>query len=516
MVLPMLLSQPNELNFISSLKFANSEYEKFKAKFLNALDTLDTLDFTDISGSVDIIMESVNANKSATFPFYTSDMVPYGADADITTYTITDDRDKTYEIASVFDNTTPSNRAILVYLDNAQLYHGIDYTFETTSANIKLIKTIAIGNVLKIADYPNTLGNYIAPTPTKLGLYPAFKPEIVSDTTYAVTQNVIIGHDGSRTIAYGDNKDNIILELEKRIYNNIKTTYKENVFDIKKHTPGRWRVTDFSEAQVNDILEDEFLRWITKHRIDYTTNTTFDANTPNTWNYKNFTDRADKKILKQGHWKGLFRYYYDTYKPHTNAWEMFGWSEKPTWWETRYGPAPYTSGNKVLWDDVKNGHRYTSAKVGEYTVDALYTRADIYSLMPVTEHGTLHSPIDSIALNSEDLSPSHSWRFGDGAASEHAWRNSSSYPFSVQHLMSLIRPAEYFSQLFNKSQIVRNTLTDQLVMTSTNQRQTPTDLKVDTSTTRYEGCANYVADYLRWLNVDVKTQFNRCYHNIRY
>ena len=98
----MLLSQPNELNFISSLKFANSEYEKFKAKFLNALDTLDTLDFTDISGSVDIIMESVNANKSATFPFYTSDMVPYGADADITTYTITDDRDKTYEIASVF------------------------------------------------------------------------------------------------------------------------------------------------------------------------------------------------------------------------------------------------------------------------------------------------------------------------------------------------------------------------------------------------------------------------------
>jgi hypothetical protein len=506
MVLPMLLSQPNELNFISSLKFANSEYEKFKAKFLNALDTLDTLDFTDISGSVDIIMESVNANKSATFPFYTSDMVPYGADADITTYTITDDRDKTYEIASVFDNTTPSNRAILVYLDNAQLYHGIDYTFETTSANIKLIKTIAIGNVLKIADYPNTLGNYIAPTPTKLGLYPAFKPEIVSDTTYAVTQNVIIGHDGSRTIAYGDNKDNIILELEKRIYNNIKTTYKENVFDIKKHTPGRWRVTDFSEAQVNDILEDEFLRWITKHRIDYTTNTTFDANTPNTWNYKNFTDRADKKILKQGHWKGLFRYYYDTYKPHTNAWEMFGWSEKPTWWETRYGPAPYTSGNKVLWDDVKNGHRYTSAKVGEYTVDALYTRADIYSLMPVTEHGTLHSPIDSIALNSEDLSPSHSWRFGDGAASEHAWRNSSSYPFSVQHLMSLIRPAEYFSQLFNKSQIVRNTLTNQLVMTSTNQRQTPTDLKVDTSTTRYEGCANYVADYLRWLNVDVKTQ----------
>jgi len=505
MILPMLLSQQSELNYVDSLKFANSEYEKFKSKFLTTLETLDNLDLTNVSATVDTVMESVNANKSSTFPFYTSDMIPYGADADVITYTITDDRDKTYEVSSVFDNTVPGNRAILVYLNNAQLYHGLDYTFETESSNVKIIKTITIGDVLKIVDYTNTLGNYVAPTPTKLGLYPKFKPEIVSDDTYAVTQNVIVGHDGSRTIAYGDNRDNVILELEKRMYNNIKTEYQETVFNIKKYTPGRFRATDITEAQVNDILEDEFLRWVTKHRIPYTENTTFDANVSTTWNYKNFTDSVDKTVLQQGHWKGLFRYYFDTYKPHTNSWEMFGWSQKPSWWETRYGPAPYTSGNKVLWNDVKNGHRYTSAKVDGYTVDLLYKRADIYSLIPVTENGQLKSPIDCLSPNSGDLSPSHAWKFGDGAASEHAWRNSSSYPFSVQHLMSLIRPAEYLSQVFNKSQIVRNTLTDQLVMTLTNQRQTPTDLKVDTSTTRYEGCGNYVADYLRWLNVDVKT-----------
>jgi hypothetical protein len=275
-------------------------------------------------------------------------MIPYGADADVITYTITDDRDKTYEVSSVFDNTVPGNRAILVYLNNAQLYHGLDYTFETESSNVKIIKTITIGDVLKIVDYTNTLGNYVAPTPTKLGLYPKFKPEIVSDDTYAVTQNVIVGHDGSRTIAYGDNRDNVILELEKRMYNNIKTEYQETVFNIKKYTPGRFRATDITEAQVNDILEDEFLRWVTKHRIPYTENTTFDANVSTTWNYKNFTDSVDKTVLQQGHWKGLFRYYFDTYKPHTNSWEMFGWSQKPSWWETRYGPAPYTSGKVFM------------------------------------------------------------------------------------------------------------------------------------------------------------------------
>lgn len=503
MILPMVFNQHNNLNYINALQFANSEYEKFKSKFLNSLETLDGLDLTNASETVNTIMENINSNKSSTFPFYTSDMVPYGADAEITTYTITDDRDKTYEIDSIFDNTVPSNRAILVYLNGTQLYNGLDYTFESTSSNIRLIKAIAINDVLQIEDYTNTLGNYVPPTPTKLGLYPKFKPEIISDNTYAETQNIIVGHDGSRTIAYGDTRDNIILELEKRIYNNIKTHYQENVFDIKKYMPGRWRQTDTTVAEVNDILEDEFLRWTTKHRISYTNNTFFDANDSKTWNYKNFIDKIDSSLLKQGHWKGLFVYYYDTYKPHTNAWEMFGWSEKPSWWESRYGTAPYTSGNEVLWNDVRDGHRYTSDT--EYTISTLYKRENIYSMMPVTENGEISSPIDCLTVNSGDLSPSHSWKYGDGAPPETAWKNSSSYPFSVQHLMSLIRPAEYFSQLFNKSQIVRGTLSDQLILTSTNQRQTPADLKVDTSTTRYEGCGNYISDYLRWLNVDVTT-----------
>ena len=38
----------------------------------------------------------------------------------------------------------------------------------------------------------------------KLGMYPKFKPELVSDNTYRTATNVIVGHDGSRTVAYGD------------------------------------------------------------------------------------------------------------------------------------------------------------------------------------------------------------------------------------------------------------------------------------------------------------------------
>ena len=61
--------------------------------------------------------------------------------------------------------------------------------------------------------------------PTKLGLYPAWEPVKFTDNTYRTEVDVIQGHDGSIVKAYGDYRDNLILELEKRIHNNIKISY---------------------------------------------------------------------------------------------------------------------------------------------------------------------------------------------------------------------------------------------------------------------------------------------------
>ena len=43
---------------------------------------------------------------------------------------------------------------------------------------------------------------------------------------------IIIGHDGSSTIAFNDYRDNLLLDLEKRIYNNIKIEYDTDKLDI--------------------------------------------------------------------------------------------------------------------------------------------------------------------------------------------------------------------------------------------------------------------------------------------
>ena len=48
-------------------------------------------------------------------------------------------------------------------------------------------------------------------------------------------QAVIQGHDGSIVAAFKDYRDDLLLELEKRIYNNLKVEYDSKKFDVYMH-----------------------------------------------------------------------------------------------------------------------------------------------------------------------------------------------------------------------------------------------------------------------------------------
>ena len=63
-------------------------------------------------------------------------------------------------------------------------------------------------------------------------MWPKYEPKIYLDTTLVTPRLMIQGHDGSHILAYGDYRDGIILELEKRIFNNIKIEYNTEIFDI--------------------------------------------------------------------------------------------------------------------------------------------------------------------------------------------------------------------------------------------------------------------------------------------
>ena len=162
---------------------------------------------------VDEIIDNLAQGKTSSFPFYYEDMVGYGENVSTRTYTVRDDLETEYALDSKHSMTTLSNRAVYVYLNDVQLIEGSEYTFSTTDDSVTILATLADNDKLVIKDYADTTGSYVPPTPTKLGMYPKFKPELISDDTYVTTTNVIRKHDGSFIKAYGDERDNLILEF---------------------------------------------------------------------------------------------------------------------------------------------------------------------------------------------------------------------------------------------------------------------------------------------------------------
>ena len=514
------------INFTKSISLAQREYVRFKNKFLELSATnFNLIDLNDIPKSVDNLLAQINQVKNIKFAWYYSDMVPSSGPTKSIPYTILNPGLRRYEISNIFDDTVLSNKAILVWyrttqkdiygnlvldskdqpiiLQSRQLLKGRDYIFEQDRPSVFVNDTVPLlyNDQILIVEYSDTNGSFIPETPTKLGLHPKFRPMVYTDTTYVNPVDVIQGHDGSITPTFGDYRDDLLIELESRIYNNIKVSYDTTIIDLYNYLPGKFRNSEYSIAEFNTILTQSFLKWIGNNRIDYASNTAFDSNNPFTWNYKRFVDTIDGSALP-GSWRAIYKYYYDTDRPHTHPWEMLGFSEEPSWWAARYGAAPYTGGNLVLWTDLSNGYIW-----GEDRYDSHFARSNLLSIIPVDDAGNLRSPSEFLVANFSSTATNASWAVGDIGPAENAWRRSSDYPYAVQQAMALMKPGFYFGTLMNVDNYYINTKLNQYVIAGTNQRLTPTTVKIngalsDGTTERTVGYINWVCDYLTNLGID--------------
>ena len=495
-------------NAIKAIDYANLEYQKFKENFLS-ISTGKSFE-GNVADYVDELIETITKDKTSSFAFYYEDMIGYGANVSTRTYTVQDSSEVDYAIDSQHSMTTVSNRAVYVYLNDTQLLVDTDYTFSTTDDSITIKTALAEGDIIQIKDYSDTTGSFIPPTPTKLGLYPKFKPESVTDNTYRTSKTVIVGHDGSRTIAYGDYRDDLLLELEKRIYNNCKTTYDSSLLKTADVVPSGFKTTDYTIQEVDSVLSLDFYAWAGKNGVDWQNNTTYNASDAFTWNY-NLTRDAVNGNLLPGYWRGIFKLFYDTDRPHTHPWEMLGYSEKPTTWEDNYGPAPYTAGNSVLWDDLAAGYDRTTS-----STNTRYIRSGLKNYLPVDDSGNLKSPIAiGLVTGNTTRTMNRVWSFGDQSPSETAWRRSSSYPFSAIKMLALTKPAKFFGLFFDNSRLTTN-VSNNLIDSDTEVRQQLSSAKYHLETvtnsdtgvvTRYltAGYQPWVVNYLIKNNLDPAT-----------
>jgi len=513
------LTHPNA-NFYSATKYVAKEYTKFKNSFIKEITT-NTKD-GEIRDQVDAILKTISANKSEEFAFYHSDMIGWGENYTKLSYTVTDNNNKTYGLSAVFDKTKLSEKAVHVWVNDVQVLSGTDYNFDTTSATLTFTSTytFVIGDKIEIREYDSTIGSHVPPTPTKLGLYPSYEPKKYVDDTYRSQFNdstavtVIQGHDGSLIKAYGDIRDDLILDFEKRIYNNIKVTFDEtNLHDLHA-SPGNFRKSPWTQSEWDTIKNRLFLDWTGDYQIDYTTHSYFDSEDSFTWNYSKVKNRFDGTILK-GYWRGIYRTMYDTDRPHTHPWEMLGFSAKPSWWETRYGAAPYTSGNLILWQDLENGFIYSGSRIGTHS---RYARNGLSAFIPVDSNGDLRAPndflVDRIIANQSEMNDS--FEAGDGGPAETSWIRSSDYPFAVQIINALTSPARYFGVCWDTARIFKNSV-EQYVYTTTGTAVQPknfvfygdtyTDDNNETQTYMGAGLHVWIVEYLKGKNFSSLTNF---------
>ena len=510
---PLTLSgyfmRSREYDIFASLDYNSREYIKFKSKLLETVITNDYGTMT-IPEILDAAIADITTGRTNINPFYWSDMLPTGSVYTETNTTVTAITTSTFNTVQTYDFTSANYLGLLVYLTrtvNGQpittlLERDVEYVVSPTGPRLTISVSLLVGDIVSIREYSNTAGSFVPNTPTKLGLYPKFRPEIFYDTNYVNPTLVIRGHDGSITVAFDDHRTDVLLEFEKRIYDNIKTDGNPIPLTVDEVVPGFFRTTDYTQAEITNILGESFLSWVGWNKLDYKAQD-YVASNPFTYNYS----QAGSKLIQTtdqvnnlgeepllGAWRGIYRYFYDTESPNYTPWEMLGFSERPDWWVDRYGPAPYTSDNLVLWDDLEAG--IVADPVAFYTRPN-YARPGLTSVIPVGSEGELISPFESVMGAYDPTAFRKSWQVGDGGPVESAWWTSSSYPFAVMRLLALTRPAEFFALFADRDLYQFNVELDQYLY---NGRY-----RLDANGIQVYGNGVSKASYINWI-VDYNQQ----------
>ena len=459
LVLPGTFLRKQNHNLFNALLFNSREYIIYKQLIV---DTVNNYDYPYRYTPAEILnnaLDIITLTKSQDQSFFWSDMLPSKAPYRSNTYTFANDLDSAiYPLSTVYNFSTANYNGVLVYLSTTvnnnivqtQLVNNIDYVISTDSPSLTVNIAIKSGDKITINEYNQTYGSYIPNTPTKLGMYPATIPQVILDSDYMQPTYFILGHDGSYTKLYGDYnpttgtlidyRDQALLEFETRIYNNLKLS---TIVPIQRYeiVPGFFRDSTYTVDEFFEIYSSGFLNWIGQNRLDYKTQL-YNKNDPYTFNYTNSGNKLTRTPIQQGYWRGVYEYFYDTTTPNETPWEMLAFANEPSWWTDRYGPAPYTSDNLILWGDLEQGIIWNNGI--PITVPEL-ARPGLLSVLPVNSNGELVSPFNAIVGNYNPNTFQKDWKVGDDGPVELSYRRSSTYPFDLMRIYALTRPADFFN-----------------------------------------------------------------------
>jgi len=528
LVLPGAFLRKQNHNFFNSVEFNSRSYINFKTLLVDVINKTEYSVYQSPATILDDALDQITSAKSDTAPFFWSDMLPSKAPYISNTYSFNVNSLITsiYPLSKVYEFNKANYEGVLVYLSKTvggliqqtQLIRNVDYVVSETTPSLTVNIPLQVGDQIIINEYNQTYGSYIPNTPTKLGLYPATIPNVILDTDYIIPAYFIRGHDGSYNKLYGsydpitgrlvDFRDQALLEFEKRIYNNLKISAAIPVPETEV-IPGFWRETDYANNEILQIYSELFLNWVGQNRIDYKTQS-YSVDNPYSYNYWQSGNKINKQPIEQGNWRGIYQYYFDTTSVNSQPWQMIGYTTKPSWWENRYGPAPYTSDNLVLWNDLAQGIDYND---GVPVIKPEYIRPELLDVLPVNSAGELIPPLNAIVGNYTGKLFKRDWKVGDSGPAEFSYRRSSSWPFDLMKILALTKPAKFFNLGVDLDNYKYNEEFNQYLF---NDR---THLVIDNIEIYGSGIAktsyiNWIVDYEKQLGIDATRNLQSLLYNL--
>lgn len=395
---------------------------------------------------------------------------------------------------------------------------------------ISIINAINVGKEGLMPFYNNGVTHlienaYIPATPAYLGIANCYEPRIRVYEEYVGKDKpkVIVGHDGSLIKAYDNVKDLFVLRLETLIYSSINTKFKDTRCGINKYEflPGFFRKKTYTRDELINTYSTFVDLWANENDLDYGENIHFDYDlTANpeawkTWNYSNsFTPDGEEL---HGSYRAVYTYYYDTYRPDTHPWEMLGFGDMPSWWETEYGSAPFTSSNIIMWKDIENGFIRDGEYAGEH--EELKRPGLVEKYLPVDNNGKLKSPMDIGIIDYMPLiqNTRARWKIGDIGDVEFAYMQTSTFRFMEQLVLYLLRPISWVENNWNTLDTItlfKGTDYEQTINSETESRENISETimhneLIDGEYVRNIGIQQWISDYALSNNLSISDIANK-------
>jgi hypothetical protein len=515
-------------------KHYDSFYARFKTELTNLVKSKDTSSMTSLD-AFNIALKQIYLNQEKTDSFwYHSNMIGWGNPVeDYTKVSETIDNSLIISISGALNPVSiEAGKETLIHIlyNGKILRRGVDYGLTSQIdgylTRIKFKSSFA-GKTVDIYQWNNEFPSRIPASLAKIGLAPVYRPEIYKDTSYSSDTYFLYRHDGTRYYlengvdANGypyDKVDAFLYEYELAVWSSIAYNIEQNSFaEYLKNKPGGFREAQ-SYTEARSIVNADIVSWLSENNIFILKNQ-YDEFDPFTYRYSYGTGDSPERV--EGSWRAIYKFFYDTDRPHTHPWEMLGYTVKPLWWDTYYSwtdPVKRTALEQAL----RLGNAAVPPAVVPNPYLARISNVDDPEEFPVDANGNLLPPTElawlNLYLSTGDDTASWDWEPGDFSPYDLVFLSTQRGVAAEAKLTFLTSPTQFTTNNWMPGSVI---VKDGLKLDKdTNYWITATinhdyhRKVVDSSVVYTAGIESLYSEFCKLLNIDFYTTVIQRFNNI--